>query len=452
MVVTTKNLSLELPGCKCPVFKDLSLELCEGETGLVTGPPGSGKTMLGLTLCGFLPLWVGSWKLVGNIKLFGRILEQGETPMGVSIILENPYSQISGMKKSVRYELAFPLECIGTDPVKMFSTVERYAEELGVRHLLDRTVRSLSGGELQRVLIAESMITQPRFIFLDRPLTEIDQEFRTPLLNNIIHHIYDVGGAALFAEDPWLLPENLRFNKEFNLGSEEEQMFNTKDFSPELYHKNHISHNDNLLIVDSLTFAYDRINSVFNNLSFSLGSGDISFIAGANGAGKTTLAKCIAGILKPSSGSIVIDGRQSETMREWEIMSSVGLTFQNPDYQLCRRSVREELHLAGKWGNPAGKLVEVLGLDALLEHHPLELTQAEKKRLGMALACGGRRKVLILDEPSQYQDAEGFNRIVEAVEMCRTEGKGILIITHDPRFFTAFRGAGVIHLFREENA
>ena len=90
----------------------------------------------------------------------------------------------------------------------------------------------------------------------------------------------------------------------------------------------------------------------------------------------------------------------------------------------------------------------MLELEPILKEHPPELTPAEKKRLGIALSCGGGRRILLLDEPSQYQDNEGFNRIVEAVGMCVSDGKGVLIITHDPRFFNAFPEAGILKVGR----
>ena len=93
-----------------------------------------------------------------------------------------------------------------------------------------------------------------------------------------------------------------------------------------------------------------------------------------------------------------------------------------------------------------GKFVELLGIDRLIDCHPLELSQAEKKRLGLALACGERRRLLILDEPTQYQDSEGFKKMIEAVHVHAEGGRALLIIAHDPRVEKAFPGAGIIRL------
>ncbi|MFC1490956.1 hypothetical protein ACFL6K_07075, partial [Candidatus Latescibacterota bacterium] len=116
-----------------------------------------------------------------------------------------------------------------------------------------------------------------------------------------------------------------------------------------------------------------------------------------------------------------------------------------------RKTVREELELSEKWGNSPGELIAILGIDKLLDSHPLELKQAEKKRLGMALAYGEHRKIVILDEPTQYQDNEGFERIIAALKLILGEGKGVLVISHDPRLDTAILDSKTIRLSRADS-
>ncbi len=69
----------------------------------------------------------------------------------------------------------------------------------------------------------------------------------------------------------------------------------------------------------------------------------------------------------------------------------------------------------------------------------------------MALAYGKQRKVVILDEPSQYQDTEGFAKMMEALKIITGEGKAVLVITHDPRFYRAFHDSAVIRLSQGDN-
>jgi|GEM_PF-981544 energy-coupling factor transport system ATP-binding protein len=442
LVLKSENLALSLSENKKNKFRDVSFEISEGETGIVSGKSGSGKTLLGLSLCGYLPLWVGDWDLEGKLTFLGKPLIQGEIRNEIGIVLENPYSQISGLKRSVFEELAFPLECRGIKPAIISDAVNRLSNEFEISPLLERNIKTLSGGELQRIIVAASLISGPRFLFLDRLMTEIDMDFRPRLLEIISSAVDDSNGAALIAEDPWLIPDHT-FDMTVALG-EEDTSEPPKPLAPE--NKNGAE----LLSVDSLSFGFGDGAPVFKDVSFTLSGGELKCISGPNGAGKTTLARIIAGIIEPSSGEIVLDGNSFGAIDQGEKMALSGLALQDPGLHLCRKTVREELALAERWGNSPGELTELLGLDKLLDFHPLELTQAEKKRLGMALAYGKQRKIIILDEPSQYQDSEGFGQIISALRFILGEGKGVILITHDPRFDSIIPDSETIRLSRAD--
>jgi energy-coupling factor transport system ATP-binding protein len=441
MVLSAENLGLSLGKKRESIFRDISCSLGEGETALLSGKAGSGKTALGLALCGYLPLWAGEFELNGRIELLGSPVEQGIYLPETGILLENPYTQLSGLKGSVFQEMAFPLECLGVPRDEMKAVIERYSALLDFGRILNHPVRTLSGGELQRVLAACALISRPRFLFLDCPLTEIDTGFRPILMNLFRSHADSVQGAALLAEDPWLMPGEI-FQQTIHLGPKVNQYNAVSTDSGEPRRKP----SGELLRVENLSFAYSKGETILDRLSFSVGEGDIVFIAGPNGSGKTTLARIIAGVLAPSSGEIFYSGRPGNKMEQREIVSLVGFAMQNPDLHLSRRTVGEELSLGGKEFRPSSEIVGILGLDRFLASHPLELTQAEKKRLVMALALGGNRRIVILDEPSQYQDEDGFRRMTEAVRCIAAEGKTPLIITHDPRFYQAFPNTGKITL------
>ena len=445
MVLRAENLCLRLPENGPVIFDDISFEIHGGDIACLTGPPRSGKTMLGLALCGYLPLWAGSWTLEGTIELLSGPVVQGTGYSGAGVILENPYTQLSGLKRTVYHEIAFPLECRGAGPETLSPRIERFANLFGVSHLLDRNIRTLSGGELQRVLFAGAFITAPHFLYLDRPFTEIDEEFRPELMRIIRSLTEESDSAVLISEDSWLLPGQ-QFDCEIHLGTENDDVETDLTALPVNTQKCYPVSLEPILEVENLSFLYDEENPVLSNLSFSIGSGDIAILSGPNGAGKTTLAKLITGILTPSVGRIILDGRDITSMEEWEIMATVGLSLQDPGLHLCRKTVGEELELAGKWGNAPGKFIELLGLVPLTDSHPLELSQAEKKMLGLALACGDKRRVLILDEPTQYQDTKGFKRMTEAIRVHTEEGRAVIIITHDPRVFRAFPDAGIVQL------
>lgn len=455
MVLTVEQLALILGGSEREIFRDISFTLGEGESALLTGPSGSGKTALGIALCGQLPSWTGTFGLRGGITLLGEPVTQGRWNPDAGIILENPYTQLSGLKNTVIQELAFPLECRGTPRTEIPPVIDRYARIFEIAHLLERKVHTLSGGELQRVLASCALISGPRFIFLDRPLTEIDFDFRPVFLDITRSHARSAGGAALMAEDPWLIPD-APFDRMFRIDPEKKTLLttkNTENTEGKTEEKNELGEyrrrnapSGDLLRVENLEFSYPAAGKILNGLSFSIGRGEIAFITGPNGAGKTTLARLLAGILRPNAGEMVIDGRRCREMKQREIMAMTGLALQNAALHLSRVSVREELDLASRWGYPPGALTEILGLGRILDAHPLDITQAEKKRLAMALSAGGNRRTVILDEPTQYQDQEGFRRMADAVRRIAHEGKAVLLISHDPRLYEEFPEAGNIPL------
>ncbi len=455
MVLTADHLSLSLGQENREILREASFSLGAGETVLLAGPSGAGKTALGMALCGWLPLWAGIWGLRGDIALDGEPVEQGKGNPGIGLILENPYTQLSGLKSTVGQELAFPLECRGAGREEMKAAIGRYAGMFGITHLLERPAHALSGGELQRVLAACALLSEPRFLFLDRPLTEIDFDFRTTFLDIIRSHVRSHGGAALVAEDPWLIPD-APFDRTLRIDPEAKSIFNTEDTGEREERRageeesgetgKRSAPRGGMLRVRDLEFAYPFRPDVIEGLSFSLDEGDITFITGPNGSGKTTLARLLTGILTPFSGEISLDGRSFREMRPREIMAKVGLALQNASLHLSRGTVREELESAERWGRPPGALTGILGLDRALETHPLELSQAERKRLAFALAAGGNRRAVVLDEPTQYQDADGFRRMTEAVRRLSSEGKAVLLISHDPRLYREFPGAGEIAL------
>lgn len=447
MVLSASHLGLSLGSERREIFDGVSCGLNEGETGLVIGRSGSGKTALGMALCGLLPLWAGRFDLRGRIEFLGRMVEQGVCDPEAGVILEHPYSQLSGLKSTVTGELAFPLECRGVGRTEMLRAVGDAVESLGISHLLGRRVRTLSGGELQRALIACALVTRPRFLFLDRPLTEIDTGFRREVLRVVRTRVRESRGGALIAEDPWLVPEE-SFDTVVRLGPGEEPGATGQSPQPLITGgpAGRKAPRGDLIRVERLRFAYPGGGEILMAVSFSTGRGDISFITGPNGAGKTTLARILAGILIPSGGEIELDGRPYRSMSRYEITSRVGFAFQNAALHLSRSTVREELAVASAWGFPAGNLTEILGLDRLLDTHPLELTQAQRKRLAVALAAGGRRDAVILDEPAQYQDEEGFRMLDDAIRHIAASGAAVLLISHDPRLLAVFPDAGEIRM------
>ncbi len=439
MKLNAESLSLSFDGSENKVFDNLNINLDSGSMTLLTGENGSGKTLLGISLSGLLPLFSGNWHLEGRIEADGVPLVQGEPCRDISIVLENPHTQLSGLKRSVLQELAFPLECRGVKREEILNRIELCADIFGITDILERKLRTLSGGELQRIILACAMIAQPTFLFLDRPLTELDREFRQNLLSHIKDFVNTNSSTALLAEDRWLL-EGSEFSSQISL-HESDQSLPVRDSDP--YRK---PTGQSVLEIEDLNFSYDCERQLIKDFSLKLYAGELLFLGGRNGAGKTTLAQLITGILSPESGHIVIDTMNAVELDEMEIINLVGYSLQDPSIQLCRSTVSGELELAERCGNPVGEFTDILGLRPFLSKHPFELLYAEKKRLSIALACGGNRKLIILDEPSQNQDMHSFVMTVNCIRHCLEKGQTVIVISHDPRFRECFPNAWRISL------
>jgi energy-coupling factor transport system ATP-binding protein len=167
--------------------------------------------------------------------------------------------------------------------------------------------------------------------------------------------------------------------------------------------------------------------------------GECLALLGRNGAGKTTLIKHLNGLLKPFRGTIKIAGRDTRTAQPWGLARRIGFAWQNPNDQLFKNSVREEVSIGPRilkaydevWCRQLG---ERFGLGRLLDQSPFRLSEGEKKRVAFAAALAARPELLVLDEPTAGQD-DSFRRELGAlIREMREEGKAVILVTHDLEF------------------
>ena len=178
--------------------------------------------------------------------------------------------------------------------------------------------------------------------------------------------------------------------------------------------------------------ALKNINLTFERASFSA-------IIGQNGSGKTTLARCIAGYLKPGAGEVIIGGRDVNAIDIYERARRVGYVFQNPETQLFRSSVYDEvlftLRYQGIKGAEAEErvktILEFLDLWRQAHLHPFRLSIGDKQRLAIACIAVLRPDALIIDEPTTGQDPAHAWTIMTLLQQLRDEfGITVIVITH----------------------
>ncbi len=167
--------------------------------------------------------------------------------------------------------------------------------------------------------------------------------------------------------------------------------------------------------------------------------GEILGIIGQNGSGKTTLTKLFNGLLKPSSGSVVINGIDTKGHSVQEMAAHVGYVFQNPNHQLFARTVQAELEFGARnLGVPEDEIaerveqaIEFFGLHEYIEEHPYRVSFPIRKLVGIASIVAMRPSIIIFDEPSTGQDHNTTQIINDLMRKLREQGTTVICVSHD---------------------
>ncbi len=194
--------------------------------------------------------------------------------------------------------------------------------------------------------------------------------------------------------------------------------------------------------IDSLSFAYPSGVQALNGVSLAISGGEVMAIIGQNGAGKTTLVKHLNGLLKPTTGQVLVGDWDTQKYSVAKLAARVGYVFQNPDDQLFKSSVWAEITYGPKnlgWDDEtieqrAKDALQAVDLEEFASHHPYDLSPGQRKGLALAAVLAMDPPVLILDEPTTGQDYVGVERIGQIVEGLKKQGKTIITITHDIDF------------------
>ncbi len=182
-------------------------------------------------------------------------------------------------------------------------------------------------------------------------------------------------------------------------------------------------------------------------VSFEAGFGEMFYIEGPSGSGKTTLLSLISGILRPNSGSVLVEDKDIWSMTGDQIadfrLNKVGFVFQ--DYHLFPRLTTAEnvaipLILKRRdWNesmNEAMEYLDIVGIKNRANLPPVKLSGGEQQRVAIARAIAGRPDILIFDEPTASLDGDTGRRIMDFVKKnILNENRCIIIVTHDSRIF-----------------
>lgn len=467
----------ELTGDRVEALKDVDLSADAGSLTLVCGASGCGKSTLMKALTGLVPQMTPG-ELGGVVRINGRNLaDVALTDVGhlCSSVFQNPRTQF--FCDTVAEELAFCGENYGRERATLRQQSERAAKLMGISHLLERKLTTLSGGQLQKVALACALASGAPVLLADEPTSNLDpaaiSEVRAALkvlkeqgltivvVEHRLHFLRDLADQVLLMEGG-MVTRRWSGAEFFSMGQAQRRSLGLRTLvdpgPPETWvgqgqagcqekqvglQEKQAGRQENREATPSqvrlscrgLSFAYGA-SPVFEGLDADFPAGQITCIAGANGVGKTTLVRVLCGLAAPSSGSISLDGvpASRKTRR-----SACALVMQDTGRQLFSDTLAGELtigasHASGQSGE---QLLADFDLANLGERHPLSLSGGQKQRLVIAAARATGRPIVILDEPTSGVDARHLDSITATLRRIADEGAAVVVVTHDGEFAAA---------------
>ena len=195
-----------------------------------------------------------------------------------------------------------------------------------------------------------------------------------------------------------------------------------------------------MIQLDQVSFAYPSQGPTVRDLSFHIRKGEFVALLGANGAGKTTTVRLIDGLIRPTSGRVLIGGADTAGSSGSQRARRVGFLFQNPDRQICKNTVREEI-LFGLNAVRAEEGPEKLAArtDRVLadfgftgDEEPFSLSRGQRQRVALASILAAEPEVLILDEPTTGLDYQECCHIMDRIRrMNREQQVTVIMVCHD---------------------
>jgi energy-coupling factor transport system ATP-binding protein len=351
-------------------------------------------------------------------------------PGGVALVAQRPETQILGVLVAEDVTWGLP-ESERPDVAALLASV-------GLGGMEDRETSTLSGGELQRVAVAGALAHRPALLISDESTAMIDpagSEALMALLTQLpsqfsvtVVHVTHREAEAAMADRVIHLKDGQRVvapatrAPDIQIRERPRVRGGLSGAPPRVVLRaKGVSHT----YAPRTPWAQEALHDV----DIAVREADGLLVVGENGSGKTTLAWALAGLLKPTSGRCELDGRP--------ILSQVGrvaLSFQHARLQLQRATLLADVRAAsGANKAEAEKALALVGLDPdKFGPRPVEqLSGGQVRRAALAGLLARRPRVLILDEPFAGLDEEGRSGMVEMLVGLRSEGRTLVVISHD---------------------
>lgn len=483
-----------------PVLKGVNLRVRRGEFLALMGPTGVGKTTLCLTLNGILPHLMGG-TFEGKVIVAGMDTREhgpGQMSRQVGLVFQDPESQLFNM--TVEDEVAFGLESLGLSPAEMEERIAWALEAVRLPGLRRRHPLQLSGGQKKRLAIATVLAMRPQVLVLDEPVTGLDPLGRHEVLSvieqlkregetTVVMVEQDAEAVMAWADRVVIMEQgrlvlegtprqvfsqaeslhgwglavpqmselahlfNRRQGTTFHFTTEDEACSTLADELhsetqypiPDTQYPVSFQHSPAIQVED-LWHRYDDGPAVLAGVNLSIESGDFLAIVGQNGSGKTTLVKHFNGLLRPTSGRVLVEGQDAAGQSVGQLARKVGYLFQNPDHQIFAPTVWEEVafgprNLGSSEEEVTARTTEALALFGLgdqADTPPAVLGYGLRRKVALAGVWAMRPQIMVLDEPTAGLDWRSTRALMEEVTNLNRQGHTIILVTHDMKLVAEF--------------
>ena len=505
VIVSFEDFGFQYTAQAEPTLYDINLKIRKGEKVLIAGPSGCGKSTLAHCINGLVPNSYPG-KATGKLTVGG----QNASDLGlfglskiIGTVLQDSDGQFIGL--TVAEDIAFALEndCIPTG--EMHKEVERIAELVDVKRVLNHAPHEISGGQKQRVGLGGVMVGQVDVLLFDEPLANLDPatgkqaivlideiQKRTGCAVIIIEHrVEDVlycpvdrvivmgDGRIQYDGDPdALLCSRLLQDKgireplyvtalkyagvelmpdmrpsylpELKLSEQQKALVQTWfDKQPESVAA---PEREVLLRVENLDFTYDSGHHALLGINAIVHKGEMLSIVGTNGAGKSTFSKVVCGFEKAQSGILVLKGVDLNTLSIKERADHIGYVMQNPNQMISKVQIFDEVALGLRNRGVAEEEIrprveealKICGLYPFRNWPVSALSYGQKKRVTIASILVLKPEMILLDEPTAGQDLKHYTEIMDFLSELNRQGVTVVLITHDMHLMLEYTPRAIV--------
>ena len=471
-LLSIKNLKIEGFSDEkwMPIVHGIDLTLDRGEVLGLIGESGAGKSTIGLAAMGYTRQGcrISSGSIVfDGMELFDASKEIKRKIRGarISYVAQSAAASFNPAHRLINQYTEAPIQ----HGLMKFAEAEEKAVDIYQRLLLPdpegigyRYPHQVSGGQLQRAMVAMAMSCQPDIIVFDEPTTALDVTTQIEVLAAIKNITRQFNTAALYITHDLAVVAQmadrimvLRYGNLVEEGSARELLDNPKEeYTKQLlavrtFRKEMDQNDDNsnvILKIQNVSASYTGKEMVLEDINLKIRRGRTVALVGESGSGKSTLARVITGLLPPLQGEIIYEGnelppalksRDRESLRKMQMIYQMPDTALNPRQKIRKIIGRPLSFYFGITGKEReDKIIDLLEKIELsekyIERYPGELSGGEKQRICIARALAAKPNLIICDEVTSALDQLVAEEILKLLQRLQNElGVSYLFITHD---------------------